>query len=1534
MQRKVSKIIVISVIALLIAGAIIALSPVFTGQQGYRTVSVIEVSGRVSVVKGDIEYSAYPGMVLQEGHEVITSGDSYVRLVLDQDKYVKLEEGSRLVFETLGVLGSGKTALVLERGALTTELVSPLGEGEQYVINTPNAIFAVRGTFFRVDLRRGQNGDIISDINTYGGRVASKRIFPSGEVVEEDVLIEAGYKACVNMTKDYTYYVVETTNLIDMENISNQDMVDLYFSAENGHELFVTTEELQEIMDSRGIDLQDQISVYEKAEKVWEMQKAASSEMVNVPDYIDDNRPLAEEGSEEIYIYEDEIKQESMLITDGAAHVHEIARFSVEATCLEPGGTTAKCRTCKEVIEETVTLPHGHSFGEWVVLAEATCNAVGERQSSCNICGETVNESVEALGHDYGDDFVVDTEATCVAGGSMSKHCSRCNSISEVTAVPGVGHVYGEWKVEQAATCVVDGKKTRSCNRCGTTEEESIPMSGHVYGQVQVIQTASCTSAGKQQKVCGICKNTVQETIAAKGHSFSDWNVTQEETCIDVGFRERICDVCEYKEETLIEALGHSYGEWNVTLEATCTSTGSRVRVCALCQEEERETLAVLEHDYEEEYTVDIPPTCTMTGTKTRHCSKCGDYTDKVPIEALGHDFGETYTVDQEATCTEAGSMSKHCSRCEVTDDVTEIEAIGHIYAEEFSIDQEATCTVDGSKSKHCTREECEATSETTVIPAGHSYSEWDVIEEATCTEDGLQKKACKGCGDIVEEILTALGHKDEDGDSICDNCSEAYVTISAGNFPDSVFRVYVEGYDLNQDTYLTEDELKAVDTMDLNGSSLADGGMSDLTGIEYFTELTHFTCSYNAGLTELDLEKNTKLQELRCDNTGLTTLDVSASDELTFLDISNTAVQNARDISVSTSAELTELYMDNTNIAFENYGDAPWLGNLEIFHADKASFKNVEWNDVVKRTLSPSLREMKITNNDSNSNPDEYISMDMDLSKFGSLEYLDLSHNADMSGLSLDASSTLKMLNIAGTGIQELNVDSYSVLDSLTISNEAGTCAQLRTIDVDKCTSLETLDVSGCSALSELNAMDCTGLVTLDITGCTGLKTMELGGCTVLSDLDVAGHTGLEVLNVGYCEALTELDVSGCSSLYMLANEACNNVTSMNLDGTSLSSFYNLYCNLTELQEISAKNANLNGTDMATMTRMLSSKLERLDVEGNIIEYVDFGGKDVSNLKYLNLANNAELTQVSLSSCSGLEELNLSGTGVDYLTLSDSSTLKKLNVADCTNLTGISVDGCSSLTELNLTNCNALQQLDVSGSGLEVLELNNMSNLNRLTLNRSGMTNTVMKELSLMDLGITSLEIAGMSNLQKVQVSGDFLSMVTITDSSIKSELIMSDSPELIALITTNAYIKRIEATGCSLLSEFRVPGSGAEEVTFVDCPNLQIVDVSSSAITTLRLPGSEYPYLAILNVSYCNALTTVELQGGTALVELDVLSCPVLASINLSGCTGQLSIDVRGVNGSDDVPAELEVNVSDTYLTENNFTKSANLTLKLITN
>ena len=43
------------------------------GSEGYRTISIFETEGRVGVVAGGLEYSAYVNMHLKEGNSIVTS---------------------------------------------------------------------------------------------------------------------------------------------------------------------------------------------------------------------------------------------------------------------------------------------------------------------------------------------------------------------------------------------------------------------------------------------------------------------------------------------------------------------------------------------------------------------------------------------------------------------------------------------------------------------------------------------------------------------------------------------------------------------------------------------------------------------------------------------------------------------------------------------------------------------------------------------------------------------------------------------------------------------------------------------------------------------------------------------------------------------------------------------------------------------------------------------------------------------------------------------------------------------------------------------------------------------------------------------------------------------------------------------------------------------------------------------------------------------------------------------------------------------
>ena len=448
-------------VVLAIAAVLIAVL-LSRNKDGYRTIKVSEVSGKVGVVTNGIEYEAYPGMILKEGYVVVTDSNSYVRMVLDGDKYIKVEEGSRVAFQTLGVLGSGKTTIQLERGTITSEIVKPLGEDENYIINTPNAVLAVRGTFFKVGLTVSENGETTTNVQTYGGIVASSRIQPDGKQIEEEVLIDAGYRTTVKMDKEDTIYVVEQpdgqkehTEPIVKTDISDEDLVDIYFASKNGHEMFLPPEDIEKELKDREIDIKEKTSVYEQIE---------SLEKSNTITSPDDGEPVVKEENTETS------GQVQGAPSDGG-HKHLQTESIVEATCTTEGKITISCSLCGEVLSETKLPATGHT----TIVNVGTDST----HTACADCGMLISGI-----HSFTD--AVTKEATCVENG-ITTHSCTCG-YSYTTEIVATGHIHE-----------VDGGTQNShieCSDCGT-----VLSSVHSYTDTQT-KTPTCTDEGELVHAC------------------------------------------------------------------------------------------------------------------------------------------------------------------------------------------------------------------------------------------------------------------------------------------------------------------------------------------------------------------------------------------------------------------------------------------------------------------------------------------------------------------------------------------------------------------------------------------------------------------------------------------------------------------------------------------------------------------------------------------------------------------------------------------------------------------------------------------------------------------------------------------------------------------------------------------------------------------------------------------------------------------------------------------------------------------------
>ena len=171
-------------------------------------------------------------------------------------------------------------------------------------------------------------------------------------------------------------------------------------------------------------------------------------------------------------------------------------------------------------------------------------------------------------------------------------------------------------------------------------------------------------------------------------------------------------------------------------------------------------------------------------------------------------------------------------------------------------------------------------------------------------------------------------------------------IKIGSNTFPDEKFRAYIlENIDKDGDGYLSETEIAETTSITCGARSI-----SSLKGIEYFVNVQSIDCRGN-NLTQLDVSKNTALEDLDCSENNLTQLDVSKNiylrglacfeNNLTQLDVSkNTELQdldcsgnNLTQLDVSENAKLCELECYNNNIS---QLDVSNKSNLRILSCDR----------------------------------------------------------------------------------------------------------------------------------------------------------------------------------------------------------------------------------------------------------------------------------------------------------------------------------------------------------------------------------------------------------------------------------------------------------------------------------------------------------------------------------------------------------------------------------------------------------------------
>ncbi len=314
--------------------------------------------------------------------------------------------------------------------------------------------------------------------------------------------------------------------------------------------------------------------------------------------------------------------------------------------------------------------------------------------------------------------------------------------------------------------------------------------------------------------------------------------------------------------------------------------------------------------------------------------------------------------------------------------------------------------------------------------------------------------------------------------------------------------------------------------------------GISDATGIEYATGLTHLDLRWN-GLTRIDVSKNTELthlllganefapydhddDEMTDDVFPVTGLDQLTKlrtislyeNELTSIDLTaSTGLRHAylwdsglTSIDVEGLSELRHLWVnDNELTEITGLGD---LTRLAVLKASENQFTSIDLsNNTGLGILELNDNQLAPYDHDDDVDTDEVFPV-IGLDKLTGLSQLGLSDNALTS---IDASSNtgLRGLYVNRNSLTSVDVSSLSKLGGLGLDDN-----ELTSIDVSDLTSLAGLylddnaltSITGLGNLSGLQRLYLrnNALTSIDLAGLTSLHTIRLCGNPDLGADDV----------------------------------------------------------------------------------------------------------------------------------------------------------------------------------------------------------------------------------------------------------------------------------------------------------------------------------------------------------------------------------------------------------------------------------------------
>ncbi|MBQ1171572.1 MAG: FecR domain-containing protein [Lachnospiraceae bacterium] len=204
----------ISAGAVVVGGIVVAVLLNLDGKTAFRNITVIDTLGTVSVYRESVNdtLDAYVDMNLEAGDEVTVGPSSELDLKLDDDKFVYVEENTKMSLKAEGDSDNSRTRIFLSEGATLHKLDSKLSDSSTYEIETPNATMAIRGTITWAHVYKGADGEIHSDFQVYEGKTELQLHTVDGTPIGKTIDIPEGYQVLTRGGEDFSEIILQNVN--------------------------------------------------------------------------------------------------------------------------------------------------------------------------------------------------------------------------------------------------------------------------------------------------------------------------------------------------------------------------------------------------------------------------------------------------------------------------------------------------------------------------------------------------------------------------------------------------------------------------------------------------------------------------------------------------------------------------------------------------------------------------------------------------------------------------------------------------------------------------------------------------------------------------------------------------------------------------------------------------------------------------------------------------------------------------------------------------------------------------------------------------------------------------------------------------------------------------------------------------------------------------------------------------------------------------------------------------------------------------